>query len=260
MRCIKSILGDVSEYKSYKIIIGRNGCISSSLINELKGIEMVHMVDVSDNMMNLSYALNFLIDYSEKIYKPDLYFRMDPDDLWCKGRINNQMLIMDGNKNIDILGGGAIFIDESSNELYASVDEILPKQFQSKLIISSCMIHPTVVFRSRCFRELGLRYDDTLIRGQDWGLWRSAQSKNAVIYKDSKPVIYYKFTYSAWCRRFGFGVNKDNFIKSINAVFEYRKFHYIFPVLAVFIFKSIPFFKMHIFYDMYVKMKRKNTE
>ena len=122
--------------------------------------------------------LNLLVDEA----KGEFFSRMDADDRMFPDRIERQIRYLLEHPEVDVVGGGAIVVDEDGNIL-GSRDVV------SEAIAVSSFIHPTVTGRIGWFRKW--RYDERFNGCEDSELWRRARQES--VYRLlSGATIYYK--------------------------------------------------------------------
>jgi len=140
---------------------------------------------------NLSQKLNFGIGHSRGKY----IARMDSDDISYRERIKKQVLHMENNLEIDILGGGIRFIGHlPGNEKLINTVALLPSGNRALLIHmlnKNPFFHPTVMFRAESLMNSKLRYRKYFDRSQDYDLWTRA-SVNLKFANLQEPLIDYR--------------------------------------------------------------------
>lgn len=100
----------------------------------------------------------------------ELIARMDADDISRLDRLETQVRFLLAHPQVDVVGGGAIEIDEQGNVL----GEVFRRESHAEMAAfkyKECpFIHPSVLGRARFWQTLG-GYDATLLRSQDYDLW-----------------------------------------------------------------------------------------
>jgi glycosyltransferase involved in cell wall biosynthesis len=126
---------------------------------------------------NLSQKLNMGIDKAEGKY----IARMDSDDISHADRIAKQVLFMDQNPSIGILGTGIKFIGNlPGNEDLINKVALLPsgnRELLLHMLNKNPFFHPTVMFRADSLKESGLKYRKSYNRSQDYNLWTRSAGK-----------------------------------------------------------------------------------
>lgn len=96
--------------------------------------------------------------------------RMDADDISLPERLEKQVLFLEKNPNIDVLGANVQYIDESGKR-----SQVI-KWPQRDLLIKWCLCfmnpiaHPSVVIRRKPLTDIG-GYDEEIAFAQDYNLW-----------------------------------------------------------------------------------------
>ena len=146
-----------------------------------------HILLRNKTNMGLTFSLNKMLSITRTKY----FARMDVDDVCVNNRFELQINYLEDNKNIDILGGMAIDIDDNSNEIMLRKVPIDPVQIKNILIKVNTVIHPTVMMRTESILSIG-SYDENYRTSQDWALWFKALSKGLTIFNMKEQLIYYR--------------------------------------------------------------------
>lgn len=104
--------------------------------------------------------------------------KINSDDIWVLDKIEQQLSILDKNKNIGAVFGLATFIDESGSPIKVSKNE-----FNSSLKIKTraewmnfffnkgnCICHPTILIRKKCYEKVGF-YNPIFRSLPDFEMW-----------------------------------------------------------------------------------------
>lgn len=126
----------------------------------------------------IALRLNQLISES----KGEFFTRMDADDRMFPDRIERQLEYLIAHQEVDVVGGGAIVVDEGGNVLGG-------RNIVSEATAVSSFIHPTVTGRIAWFRKW--RYDERFNGCEDSELWRRARGESVYRLLPG-AVIYYK--------------------------------------------------------------------
>ena len=162
-KAVKSIIGQT--FKNWELII-INDSSTDATKSILMQFESERRINVINNPYNLGLAksLNIGISQSKGFY----IARMDADDESLSNRLQSQLDFMKSNQSIDVLGGGAIYINKNKNEFVKMPkDHNSIKQFIKK---SSPFIHPSVMYKKSFIDKFG-GYDETILRAEDYDLW-----------------------------------------------------------------------------------------
>jgi glycosyltransferase EpsE len=118
--------------------------------------------------------------------------RMDADDISVKERLSTQMLFIQNNPDVDIVGSYVIDIDENGNDIELRKVPTSHEKI-SKLIWTCPFIHPTVLIRKEAIIRAG-SYNKNLRRRQDYDLWFRCHKFNLIFANINKPLLYYRST------------------------------------------------------------------
>lgn len=122
--------------------------------------------------------LNQLIDEA----KGEFFARMDADDRMLPDRVERQLEYLIAHPEVDVVGGGAIVVDEGGNVLGG-------RNIVSEATTVSSFIHPTVTGKIEWFRKW--HYDEHFNGCEDSELWRRAKRQSTFRLLPG-AVIYYK--------------------------------------------------------------------
>lgn len=197
-KAIDSIIGQNYPEEKIRIYFGIDGKIPENLntvIDRYK--KAIYKIVKIDKNSGLSVIMNRLI----QCLQDELYvFRMDSDDFSLPNRFFEQVLFLESNFEIDILGTGIVEVDVNGNELLeknypCSLDSI--KKFICK---GSPLAHPTVCFRKTVF-DIIEGYPENLRFSQDISLWFKALNLNVKISNLQKPLYRMTINDSFFKRR-----------------------------------------------------------
>jgi glycosyltransferase involved in cell wall biosynthesis len=121
-----------------------------------------------------------------------LVARMDADDICVADRFAKQVAYLEGNTDIDIVGGYGIEIDSrgAKGEIRTvplSHGDIVKELWRCPLI------HPTIMFRKDSVLSVG-SYNRDLERRQDYELWFRCASRGLMFANIGSVLIYYRFS------------------------------------------------------------------
>lgn len=154
----------------------------------LEFLELNNVIYFSESQCKgLACRLNFLIDtiLEKNIHK--YIFRIDCGDICRPDRTEKQADFLFKNHDIDVVGSGAAIyssgILQSDKEVSSSHLDI-----KSSLRWNNPMIHPSVVFRSSALSDR-FRYDEKMLRCQDYKFWVDLISGGAFFANINEPLI-----------------------------------------------------------------------
>ena len=102
--------------------------------------------------------------------KGEYIARMDADDISLCNRIERQVMFLDSHKHIGVVGSALqVFGDgiDNQNRFFSDSKEKL----KAELLFSSCLAHPTVMFRCSLIRKSNACYDLQFAGIEDYALW-----------------------------------------------------------------------------------------
>ncbi len=165
---IKSVL--VQNYKNWELLI-----IDNESTDNTK--EIVEQYTQEDNRIKYYFvkkstipSLAPYLNYGIKVAEGKYIARLDDDDEWCdKNKLTKQVNFLDGCGDYNLVGGGAIMVDEKKKELFKFYKRETDEEIRKNALYASPFWHNTVMFRRKVAEEAGgyknLRF------GEDWELW-----------------------------------------------------------------------------------------
>ncbi|MFA5618888.1 MAG: glycosyltransferase [Weeksellaceae bacterium] len=136
-----------SQYKNGKLFIEfmtENGGIGIALNNGLKKIE------------ELGYAL---------------IARLDCGDLNKKNKYLKQLMFLEANPQVKLLGTWADMVDEKGNLLFVLKHPTTHEEIKKKMYLNNRFVHPTVVFYTEILKTTGYYSDKYKRAAQDYDLF-----------------------------------------------------------------------------------------
>lgn len=112
---------------------------------------------------------------------------LDSDDLWVPWKLEEQILLMEEKKEIDVSYGNVIPFDEAGEK-----DVVLKWPFfkngtpKYRLLLGNFVTSITVVMRSRFLTEHNLRFNEKLLWVEDYDLWLRSAMCGAKFYYSNK--------------------------------------------------------------------------
>lgn len=141
--------------------------------------------------MGLAAVLNNSIKKSNSKY----YARMDADDISKPERLEKQLLFLEENSDVDILGTWAIEFN-NQKQLSDGFVKKLPnemKAIKNMFHYRNPLVHSSVMFRTSVFEKIGL-YNPTFYTDQDLELWGRAISAGIIISNLQEPLLMFRNT------------------------------------------------------------------
>lgn len=184
---IDSVLTQV--FKEFEFIIVDDCSID-------KSVEIIKMYQKKDNRIILiqndsNLGLPKSLNKAIKLAKYDYIARIDGDDICMLDRLEKQIAYMKENPSVDILGTGAVLIDQQG----VDVGEVFMPQFnediKSTIVYKNPMIHPSIMMKRSVLEELS-GYDEKLRKAQDLDLWERAANSGKVFHNLQEHLIRYR--------------------------------------------------------------------
>lgn len=116
--------------------------------------------------LGLTKSLNLGLQQSRGKY----IARMDADDIASANRLEEQFEYMEANPDVAVCGSYAknIGLKGFTPQLISSDDEILKIRM---MFYNAGIIHPTAFIRKQFLTAYNIKYDETILRSQDYALW-----------------------------------------------------------------------------------------
>lgn len=179
---IKSVL--MQTYTNFELIITDDGSTDNT-VDEIRNFNdsRIKLVVDGENR-GISYRLNQQIDMA----KGDFFIRMDGDDIMFPNRVEEQVKYLQEHTNVDVVGTGAVIIDDENTIIGLRQVEISAKNPEDT-INNSVFIHPTVAGKLSFFKKH--KYDEDLCGVEDKDLWcRGLQ--DSIFDVMPKPLLFYR--------------------------------------------------------------------
>lgn len=162
-KSLNSILNQ--SYKDYEIIIISDGSKdkSNTIVEKIikkKGHNILYFKSLKN--YGLTKSLNFILKFARGKY----IARHDADDISIKNRFKKQIKFIEKNKNIDVLGSNAIYIEDKVK--YIQMPET-NNQIKNKLLFQNTLVHSSIIMSKKLL--LKYKYNEKFPRCQDYELW-----------------------------------------------------------------------------------------
>jgi len=187
-KAIKSVVQQLTDDMELLIIDDHSTDQTSEIINDFQSQYSNIRIIRNQQNQGLGYSLALGVEQAKGKY----VIRIDSDDVCMPDRFAKQIRFFEENPDIDILGGGAIEIDEDGNQgvirgMPLSHEEIV------KSIWACPLIHPTVAFKRDKILQAG-NYNPNIRRRQDYDLWFRCAKQGFKFANFAEPLIYYRFS------------------------------------------------------------------
>ncbi|MFE4710163.1 glycosyltransferase family 2 protein [Paenibacillus sp. NPDC056722] len=154
---------------------------SAGIIHEIKDTRVKKIFHAEN--MGIVTSLNQGLDLAQGEY----IARIDSDDIAALNRLEVQAYFMDQNPSIDICGTGY-----TTNYLGpVKLNPMYHEEIKVWLLFNCCILHPSVMMRSRSIDRLGIRYDHNYPHAEDYELWNRLSS-SAQLANIPHNLMYYR--------------------------------------------------------------------
>jgi glycosyltransferase involved in cell wall biosynthesis len=181
---VESILNQ--DFKKFEFIIIDDRSTDDSLEILKKYQKKDSRIVLIENKKNI--GLTKSLNVGLKKSKGKYIARLDSDDISLKNRLKMQVDFLEKNKDIFLIGSGALNIDENSKSLGEYRPENDYKKTKSKLLESNCIYHSSVMFRNKG----KILYREKFPYSQDYDLYLRLLSKGKKISNLSEILIKYR--------------------------------------------------------------------
>jgi glycosyltransferase involved in cell wall biosynthesis len=161
--CISSLLAQT--FSNFELLIVED----KSTDNTVDIISSFHdsRIKVIHNAANLGLAAS--VNRAIKISQGEFIARMDADDVAVATRLEKQVLYLNHNKDVDIVGG---MMQSFGFSKYLHVFPQDHAACKTQLLFNVCFGHPTVMFRKEIFFEENTFYEESLRQySEEYELW-----------------------------------------------------------------------------------------
>ena len=236
-KSIDSLVSQDYGFKNINIYLGIDGPLSAltkEYIDQNK--DLFYQIHQNESNSGLAFTLNRLIEHLED---EKYIFRMDADDICRNDRVSKQVNYFNKDKELLLLGSDLIEINESGEELRYKKMPTEMKDIIHYSIARNPFNHPTVAMRKDFFNIVG-KYDESILKSQDYELWGRALQKGIKCTNVSEALLYFRIVDSYMQKRNSF-VNYTNELKiSFTLVFYFKKYSQVPKVLVKFILRIMP--------------------
>ncbi len=115
--------------------------------------------------------------------------RMDADDISLPERLEKQILSLEKNLDIGVLGTSVQYIDESGKRLQIIRWPQRDLLIKWLLCFMNPIAHPSVIIRHELLKDCGSSYDEGVIFAQDYDLWVRLSSRTH--FENHEDILLY---------------------------------------------------------------------
>ncbi|MBO0448184.1 glycosyltransferase [Enterococcus sp. MJM12] len=237
-KSIESILNQT--FTDYELIIWDDGSTDSTL-KIAKEYEKNYQDKVKCYFSEENKGLNKTLNLCIKVSEGEFIARQDADDYSEKSRLEKQVMFLDENDEISIVGSNFVFFDGKKN-----VGEIIYPEYPSEhdLLRQTPFAHPTVLVRKKDLISVGgYSEGECYYRIEDYQLWFKMFSKGYKGYNIQENLYYYREDSESFQRR-NF-LNRKNEMRLKWEIFKhydfklYESFQILKPIVIYLIPKKV---------------------
>lgn len=184
---IESILNQTYLNFEFIIINDKSSDKSLDIIKKYQSIDDRLVLINNDENLGLTKNLNKAI----KVSKGDFIARMDADDISESNRFEKQIIFLNKNPEIGVLGTCAIDIDETGNLLGERDVPLSHKEILNKIHKVNPICHPSVMFRKELVQDINW-YNENYKVVQDYDLWFRCAANNITLQNLKERLLRYR--------------------------------------------------------------------
>jgi len=237
-QAIESIVNQDYGFDNINIYLGIDGKLPDN-IKEYITSNSTYFYNVVQNDTNkgLAFTLNRLIEILEG---EEFIFRMDSDDICRVDRVSKQVKVLENDKDLMLVGSELIEIDEDGNELRYKKMPVTMDDIIHFSIARNPFNHPTVAMRKEFFKIVG-RYNENILKSQDYELWGRALMKEVKATNITEPLVYFRLVSNYMNKRNSFINYINEFKISIKLMIHFKKYSQFPKILAKLLIRVMPY-------------------
>lgn len=175
-------------------------------------------IKIIKNKTNLGFPKN--LNKGVAMAQGKYIARIDDDDFWSDHKkLEKQINFLEGRKEYVLTGGGAIWINEDSKEIFKFLLPENDEDIRKRILSDNCFVHSTAVFKKEAFK-LAKGYNKGLGTDCDWGLWLEL-GKMGKFYNFPEYFTYYL----KWPQNVSNFVARDGYKTRIKLCNKYGRYY-----------------------------------
>ena len=176
-------------YKDFEFLIINDGSKDNTqgIIDRYKKKDNRIRIFINNENIGISKSLN----YGLKQAKGQLIARIDSDDIWHKEKLSKQLLCMDNDPTLYLLGTAKTLINESG-DIIPSVEKqfFSYREIKSNILKNNLFCHSSVIFKKSLLKEIGY-YNENFLNTEDYEYWiRILTGRKGEILNES--LVFYR--------------------------------------------------------------------
>ena len=185
-------------YKNYELIIVLNGPhrdeIERSIIGWFPLIDKVRIY--KSPIQHLIFSLNLGLHFARGKY----IARMDSDDISHPQRLELQVICMEANPKIAVLGSAYKVVDELGTKIGFVRNPLSNKSIRRQLFFKNPLCHPSVMMRKSCVLNIGGYMGG--LHAEDYDLWCRLSIDSLNHFKNlDDELLSYRFSSAGGARK-----------------------------------------------------------
>lgn len=182
---IESILDQTYENLEFIIVNDGSDAKTTQVLQSYRDKRIVIINNIENQ--GLTKSLNIALKYAHGKY----IARMDADDISYKERIEQQYHFMEKNKTVSAVGCWTV-TDGVVSKYLGKISRDYRKVLM--LFINAGICHPSAFIRKTFLQEYSIKYDEQIIKAQDYKLWIDIISSGTIEVLPKKLLYYRKHT------------------------------------------------------------------
>jgi len=180
---VESILGQT--YSNIEILVVNDGSSDGSY-SILKEIKDERIILLNQENQGVAVALNRALNQAKGKY----ISRQDADDISFPNRIEKEVVFMEENKQVGLVGAWATVIDSQGKSKGQLKHSVSNRKLQYDILWDSPFVSSTTMFRKDCLEKTGMFYEGNDLF-EDYSMWSSI-SRNYELANIPEILIKYR--------------------------------------------------------------------
>lgn len=145
-----------------------------------------------DHEINQGYLVH--LNKGLSLAKGSYIARMDSDDIANPDRLAKQIVFLEKNPEVDIVGSSIHLFSEEKERIGIWTYPQKDGEFRARLISNTCIAHPTVTFRRKLVDAGLYQYDQEYYPAEDYELWTRLKTAGVRFYTFREPLLKYRIS------------------------------------------------------------------
>lgn len=233
IQCLKSIKKQSVKLESL-ICVLNDVSLSKDVEKFISSVALKVITPRNKSFTQLGPALNVGLAFVES----SLICRFDPDDVYLKNRIEKQLIHLNQNPDVDVLGTSLVeFFDENSNFYYHQYPILMP-EILLELPKNNPVAHPSVILKTKSINQVN-GYRD--IKGvEDYDLWIRIIKEGGIVNNMDEALVFYRTDPKNLKRASISLISSDLKIYRELLSLNYSVFYLSFRLMLRFIYRLLP--------------------